>query len=270
MTWKVCLQVHDSLLVRNVVRPEPFINLDYKALEMVIMGDLCIRLFGDDQIARATAPGAPDIHCANAISVFGVHLGWTCPDGTPVKDIPVDQFKAHPHGKKLREMIKTVWYGLQYGKTGYGFSVLEGADGKPIGEKVADGVVDAILNSVPGLRSWQKWCRDTVDRYHGIYSLGGRWCPLDDESSPNAPEWLRNRGYRRAYNYPLQASGAEIVGDAMVRVHRCPELADPATGLDRAVELLRGHMCAATANGTPLLVPLQVSVGTGDNYHEAK
>jgi DNA polymerase I-like protein with 3'-5' exonuclease and polymerase domains len=44
----------------------------------------------------------------------------------------------------------------------------------------------------------------------------------------------------------------------------------PLENLARADELLRLHMTSATANGTPLLFPVQVSSGHGANYFEAK
>jgi DNA polymerase I-like protein with 3'-5' exonuclease and polymerase domains len=274
---------------------------DYSALEVVILADLCKRLFNDTQLEAAVAPGAPDIHVENAKKVFGFYLGWTVPEfvavegvripcpyaGQRVDDIPSGEFKKHPYGAVLRNMIKTVWYGLQYGKGAYGFSTLPGADGRPIGEDVAQVMLDSIAKAVPGPFRWQRWCRNYVDKNRGIYSLGGRWCPLEDESAPRAPEWLRNRGYRRAYNFPIQASAAELIGDAMVRVGRCEELKalgfttclqvhdelvlrGPISEIERASELLKLHMESATCNGTKLLVPLQVSTGHGSTYFDAK
>lgn len=274
---------------------------DYSALEMVILADLCKRLFGDTQLEKMVEPGAPDIHVENAKMVFGGYLRWTVPaavtvDGrsTPceyagqrVDSIPSKEFKKHPYGAVLRGMIKTVWYGLQYGKGAYGFSTLPGADGRPIGEEVAEKMLGGIAEAVPAVFKWQAWCRDYVDENRGIYSLGGRWCPLYDETEERAPDWLRNRGYRRAYNFPMQATGAEIVGDAMIRVGTCPRMKayqfrtclqvhdeivmrGPAEHVEAAGQQLREHMVAATANGTKLLIPLQVSVGSGVNYFDAK
>ncbi len=274
---------------------------DYAALEVVILADLCKRLFGDEQLVAMVAPGAPDIHVENAKLVFGGYLGWTVPatclsDGKKVEckyaglrvdEIPSGEFKKHPYGAILRGMIKTVWYGLQYGKGAYGFSTLDGPDGKPIGEKVAANMLGGIEKAVPAIFKWQRWCRDYVDEHRGIYSLGGRWCPLYAETEPNAPDWLRARAYRRAYNFPMQATGAEIIGDAMVRVgadtvlrsmgftvrlqvHDELVLRGPLREVEGAKNRVKGHMEAATANGTPLLVPLQVSAGHGANYFEAK
>lgn len=274
---------------------------DYSALEIVILADLCKRLFGDTQIEATVAPGAPDIHVENAKKVFGFYLGWAVPEfvliegvrvtcpyaGERVDSIPTAEFKKHPYGAVLRGMIKTVWYGLQYGKGAYGFSTLPGADGRPIGEETAQVMLDSIQKAVPGPFKWQAWCRNYVDKNRGIYSLGGRWCSLVDESAPRTPDWLRSRGYRRAYNFPIQASAAELIGDAMVRVGRDKELADwgyvtvlqvhdelvmrgPLENVEKAGARLKLHMESATANGTKLIVPLQVSVGHGPNYFEAK
>lgn len=274
---------------------------DYAALEVVILADLCKRLFGDEQLVAMVAPGAPDIHVENAKMVFGGYLGWTVPEhalvegkkvvckyaGERVDAIPSGEFKKHPYGAILRGMIKTVWYGLQYGKGAYGFSILPGPDGKPIGEKVAARMLEGIEKAIPGPFKWQAWCRDFVDEHHCIYSLDGRVCPLEEESADNAPDWLRAKGYRRAYNFPIQAAGAGIIGDAMVRIGRDEEFRalgfeivlqvhdelvarGPLENVERAAEIMKHHMVNATANGTPLLVPLQVSAGWGPNYYEAK
>lgn len=256
------------MLLRNVSKPAPFVAADYKALELVIMADLCLRLFDDDQLAKMVAPGAPDIHGVNAKAVFGEQLGWRHPDGRNLAELPVSAFKEDPHCMKLRHTIKTVWYGLQYGKGGFGFSTLEGADGKPIGEKVASAMVYALLEAVPGLRRWQEWCRTWVDRWHGIYSLDGRWCSFKAEFMDSAPKWSKNRAYRRAYNFPLQATGAGIIGEAMINVARCRDLKDPDLGVQHVESLLEQCMTAATANGTRLLVPLEVAVSHGENYWE--
>lgn len=296
---------HRAEIERGEIRPPgkgyTLLVVDYSALEVVILADLCKRLFRDTQLEGMVAPGAPDIHVENARLVFGFYLGWTVPEfvtvegvktacthaGRRVDEIPSGEFKKHPYGALLRGMIKTVWYGLQYGKGAYGFSTLPGPDGKPIGEEVAQKMLDGIAKAVPGPFKWQAWVRRYVDENRGIYSLGGRWCPLYNETDESAPDWLRNRAYRRAYNFPMQASGAEIIGDAMVRVGRddefrrlgfqvCLQVHDelvargPLENVERAGELLKHHMVSATANGTRLLVPLQVSAGWGPNYFEAK
>lgn len=280
---------------------------DYSSLEIGIQGDYCLRLFGDDQIVRAYADQAKvelggkdvDMHSNNARSVFGTWLGWVIPAwvkvdghqvlcpyaGETVDKIPVGEFKKHPYGGLCRDLIKAIWYGMAYGKGAYGFATLIGADGKMIGEDAAGKMVGALLDAVPGMRKWFAWVEQFVRNHHGIYSLGGRWCDLATEMG--GEEWQQRRGCRRAYNFPMQAAGAEIIGDAMVRVGSCPELAalgyllslqvhdelmlrGPLVHIARATELLRHHMVSATANGTRLLFKPQVTTGHGANYAVAK
>ena len=196
--------------------------------------------------------------------------------GETVDAIPVAEFKSHPFGKICRDLVKTIWYGMAYGKGAYGFSTLIGADGKPIGEEVAGQMVDALLSAVPGMRRWFAWVEAFVREHHGIYSLGGRWCDLSLEMAGD--EWNHRRAFRRAYNFPCQSTGADIISDAMVRISRCPllralnyrmclqvhdelVLRGPLADVDEAMTLVCNHMTSATANGVPLLFPIQVSAG---------
>lgn len=100
-------------------------------------------------------------------------------------------------------------------------------------------------------------------------------------------DWMIRRAIRRALNFPMQASGAEIIGNAMVAITRCAELIElgfriilqvhdelvlrgPLRNVEAAKGLVLHHMTSATANGTPLLFKLQTSIGHGANYYEAK
>ena len=269
---------------------------DYSSLEIVILGDFCKRLFGDDQLVVAYLaqfhPTNPvDLHSNNARNLFGVHLKWTVPagmdyGGMTVDNIPVAKFKKHPYGALLRDMTKTFWYGMSYGKGAYGFSTMIGADGKMIGELKAQEMIDALLNAVPGMRKWMEWAETFVREHHGIYSLGGRWCDLSAEME-TGDEWNARRAFRRAYNFPMQATGAEIIGDAMVRVMRdkslrklgfgtCLQVHDelvlrgPLVNAAAAKERLVTHMRNATANGTPLLFQPEVNASYASNYADAK
>ena len=284
------------------LRKHTLLVADYSSLEIGIQGDFCARLFGDQQILQMYDDQAKgiDMHSNNARAVFGQWLKWTIPKevlqdgrivpceyaGLTADAIPVEKFKKHPFGMILRDMIKAIWYGMAYGKSAYGFSTLLGADGKMIGEVLAGRMVDALLDAVPGMRKWFGWVENFVREHHGIYTLGGRWCDLRDEMESD-DEWRWRRAFRRAYNFPMQGTGADIIGTAMVSVTRCPLLRalgfvlilqvhdelvmrGPLEHVERATELLLQHMLSATANGTPLLVKLQAAAGHGENYFEAK
>lgn len=290
--------------------PQTLLVADYSSLEIGIQGDFCLRLFGDDQLvkgylAQFDKKNPVDLHSNNARNVFGTWLKWTVPLKMTVKDdkgnkqeivpefagqnvsaIPTAKLKKHPFGGILRDLIKAIRYGLAYGKGAYGFSTLQGADGKMLGEERAQEMIDALLNAVPGMRNWFSWVDAFVRQHHGIYSLGGRWCDLSPEMETD-DEWQHKRAFRRAYNFPMQATGAEIIGDAMVRVMRDKVLRKlgfrtalqvhdelvlrgPLCNLEEAKPRLEMHMRNATANGTPLLFQPEVSVGSGANYGEAK
>ena len=281
--------------------PQILVVADYSSLEVGLLGDFCSRLFGDDQILEmyAAQTRGLDIHSLTAQNVFGKWLKWTVPDyvtaegqkvkckyaGKTVDRIPVEEFKAHPHGGNLRELIKAVRYGLAYGKSAYGFATLVGADGKMLGEKTAQAMIDALMDAEPGQRKWIKWVESYVRKHRGIYSLGGRWCDLSHLMGGD--EWQERAAFRKGYNFPMQATGAEIMGVAMAAVWKCPEFQSlgmrvciqihdelvsrgPAKNGERAIEVKVGHMKRATANGTKLLVDLQVGAGMAYNYFEAK
>ncbi len=274
---------------------------DYSSLEVGIAGDFHLRLFGDDQTIRAYNDQARgiDMHSQNARAVFGTWLKWVIPvsvkvDGKHVlctyagqtaDKIPVEEFKQHPYGAVLRELIKAVYYGMAYGKGAYGFSTLVGVDGKMIGEETAGRMVNALLDAVPSQRRWFSWVEAFVRKHKGIYSLGGRWCDLAEEMAGD--EWNHKRAFRRAWNFPMQSTGADIIGDALVRCTACPDLRGlqyrcclnvhdelvfrgPLKHVETATELVEQHMTNATANGVPLLFKLQVKSGHGPNYFEAK
>lgn len=269
---------------------------DYSALEVVILAHLCKVLFGDDQLAEMVKPGGPDIHSSNAHKIFGELLGWTVPEGYPdvgklVSSFSLAAFKCdeqpeaeHPYAKYLRDLVKTVWYGLQYGKGAYGFgSSLLDAKGNPIGEERAAEIVNGLLAAVPALKWYQDWVREFILEHQGICAINGAWCDLSELVNEDADEWQIARAWRRALNYPMQAGGAAIVGAAMVAVVNDPVLRrlgfklilqvhdelvleGPEENADEALERVKYLMVSCF----PLLVALQVSAHKGRNWMEAK
>lgn len=266
---------------------------DYKALEVVILADFGIRLWGDDQLAKMIEPGAPDIHCVNAQKIFGEYLGWefkadsNYPELTGVRVDKTDwkTFKKHWYGKWLRFTIKAVWYGLSYGKSDYGFQTLEDVNGKMIGRELAGKLVEGCKSAVAVMGKWHAYVADSVRRFGGIYTLGGRW--LDVSELALRDDWGFASACRKADNFPPQGTGAEIINSALVNVYRCKDirrigfktfiqvhdelgLRGPIPAAPQAVNLLKQCMESATANGIELLVPLQTSIGTGYDYYSAK
>lgn len=256
---------------------------DEKALEVVILAHLLIRLFGDHQLAEMVAPGAPDIHSVNARLVFGTYLGWER-HGRRVDFFPPEAFQdpAYPDLQRLRQDIKAVWYGLMYGKSAYGFATsLRNERDEAIGEAAAKAIVDALFLAVPGVPNYQRFVADYVSRHHGIPGLGGAWCDLR-ELTTTGDKWDLARAVRVAQNYPCQEGGARIIGRAMVDITRDPWLWEQGLRIERQVhdefdfripltsdiprvkDRIRKHMTSYDLDSC-----LQVSIGQGQNWDEA-
>lgn len=256
---------------------------DYTALELFILAHICLVLFGDAQLAEMAV--GPDIHSVNAKMVFGDYLGWTEPGtGRKVQDIPLGEFKkGNPFAQKLRRMIKTIWYGLMYGKGAYGFGTsLTDENGEPIGEELAGKIVEGILSSIPGIRRYQEWVREFIQVHEGIPSLAGRWCPLADLVREGST-WSLARAWRRALNFPMQAGGADIVGAAMVAASTDPQLREwgfrvilqihdeiVMEGPEEYAEAARVRLKYLMENSYMLRIPLQVSAKIARNWAEGK
>jgi DNA polymerase-1 len=256
---------------------------DEKALEVVILGHILIKLFDDHQLADMVAPGAPDIHAVNARLVFGRHLKWER-HGQRVDLFPPECFSSDefPELQRLRQDIKAVWYGLMYGKGAYGFATsLRDTEDNPIGEDAASKIIAALYDAVPGVPKYQSFVLDYIQQHHGIPGLGGAWVDLS-ELTKSGDKWDLSRAHRIAQNYPMQEGGARIIGRAMVDLTADPWLQAQGLKIERQVhdefdfrvpitsdipkvkERIRYHMTQY-----PLASHLQVSIGQGENWDVA-
>ena len=191
------------------------IECDYTALEVYILAHICRALLGDDDLANSLDR---DIHGVNAIVVYRDFLGMP-----GLEDLTPENIKTHPIGAGLRDTLKTIWYGMMYGKAGYGFgSTLFDDQGVAIGEEKATQLVEGVLNARPAIRQYQDWVGRYIRQHRGIGSIDGRWCDLSDLVP--GKQWQENRAKCKALNFPMQASGAGIVGIAMARVSDDPVL----------------------------------------------
>ncbi|GID97992.1 DNA polymerase I [Amorphoplanes digitatis] len=229
---------------------EQLMTADYSQIEMRIMAHLS----GDEALIAAFNSGA-DFHAATASSVFHVPLDEVIPD--------------------QRRKIKAMNYGLAYGLSAFGLS-----NQLSIGTDEARALMEEYFERFGGVRDYlQAVVRRAVQDGYTATILGRRRY-LPDLSSDNRQR--REMAERMALNAPIQGSAADIIKIAMLRVDTAlrttgltsrmllqvhDELVfDVAPGEREALEaLVRREMGGAY----PLSVPLEVSVGGGQDWNVA-
>ncbi|MFV0532345.1 MAG: DNA polymerase I [Cumulibacter sp.] len=229
---------------------ESLMTADYSQIEMRIMAHLS----GDEGLIEAFTSGE-DLHTFVASRAFRID----------VKDVDPE----------MRRRIKAMSYGLAYGLSAYGLS-----QQLRITPAEAREQMDAYFERFGGVRDY---LRDVVEeaRVSGYtQTIMGRRRYLPDLTSDNRQR--REMAERMALNAPIQGSAADIIKVAMLGVERSLQDAgvtsrvllqvhdelvlEIAAGEREVVErIVREHMAAAAT----LDVPMEVSVGVGDNWEDA-
>ncbi len=265
---------------------------DYQAMEAVLLHCLCLALFNDNSLADANTS---TFHSVNARLVFGTYLGWKHPTtGRPVADYDLESFKTDDWLIDRRRDAKTTFYGLQFCKSarGFGYTLLD-SNGQPIGEPIAQKIVDAFHKARPGLKKWQDYCWDYLWKstrkkgfYPGMPSFSGRWRDVNhlvyEAVQRNKADWKFRKAWRQLCNHPEQGGGADIKTTALVYMQkvlgrhgvvqndihdelivRCNE--DVAKEVD---DIMKWTM--EDTYELPCGVKLQTSGGIGENWYDAK
>ena len=229
---------------------ECLLTADYSQIEMRIMAHLS----QDDLLIEAFKSGR-DFHSITAARVF---------------DVPADQVNV-----EMRAKIKAMNYGLAYGLSAFGL-------GQQLGIEPAEarGLMDEYFETFGGIRDYLGGVVDEARRSGYTETIRGRRRYLPDLTSDNRQR--REMAERMALNAPIQGSAADLIKVAMLRVDAAiaeeglssrmllqvhDELVfEVAEGeAERLDALVRREMGGAA----DLLVPLDVSIGTGLSWHEA-
>jgi DNA polymerase-1 len=229
---------------------DTLLTADYSQIEMRIMAHLS----GDQALIEAFNSGA-DFHAATASFVFHV----------PLPEVTADQ----------RRKIKAMNYGLAYGLSAFGL-----AQQLTIGADEARGLMEEYFTRFGGVRDYLREVvkRAVQDGY--TETMLGRRRYLPDLVSDNRQR--REMAERMALNAPIQGSAADMIKVAMLHV----DAALRGSGLrsrmllqvhdelvfevypgerEQLEELVRREM----GNAYPLSVPLEVSVGVGQDWNSA-
>lgn len=174
------------------------IGADYSQLEARIMAALCgdpelIRRCRDADESRKLEPDW-DPHSFVASQFFG----------TAFTELALDDPLAAKRRKSLREVIKSVFYGLNYGAGAakvHETIYKKGYQGIPITIQVVQQAIDTIFTLFPGILAWREEAlRTAQDRGEVRTALLNRWRYFPKDVP--APV---------AWNFPIQGTGADIV-----------------------------------------------------------
>ena len=223
---------------------------DYSQIELRIIAALS----KEETMIEAFKKGE-DIHASTASRVFNV----------PLEEVTREQ----------RSNAKTVNFGIIYGVSAFGLS-----NQTDLTRSESKELIDTYYKTYPKLRNY---ISDQVDfaREHGyVQTVLGRRRYLKDINSANAV--VRGAAERNAVNAPIQGSAADIIKIAMINIHKKLKEGNYKTKMllqvhDELVfdaykselEELKTIIQSEMENAYTLEVPLEVDMGTGNNWLEA-
>ncbi len=224
---------------------------DYNQIELRVIAHLS----NDPGLTAAFANG-DDIHAITAARIYGVEAA----------DVTVAQ----------RSKAKMVSYGLAYGMESYGLAQRLGI---PVDE--ASVILNAYFEAFPAVKAYMdNSVTEARDRGY-TETLFGRRRPIPELSSPNFR--IRQAGERQAMNAGIQGLAADIFKVSLVALDRNLEEQGLTTRIvlqvhdEIVLEVPTSEEAAAEAatreamgGAAELNVPLEVHLGWGDTWAEAK
>ncbi|ORM62471.1 DNA polymerase I [Pantoea rodasii] len=224
---------------------------DYSQIELRIMAHLS----QDKGLLDAFAQGE-DIHRATASEVFGVAFGKV--------------------SGEQRRSAKAINFGLIYGMSAFGLSRQLN-----IGAGEAKKYMDLYFERYPGVLRYMEETRAQAAEKGYVETLDGRRLWLPDINASNAIR--RKAAERAAINAPMQGTAADIIKRAMIAVDGwlLQQQGDDVKMIMQvhdelvfeihkdAVESASAKIRELMESSMKLDVPLQVEVGTGDNWDQA-
>jgi DNA polymerase I len=240
--------------IRSAFVAEPgskLVSADYSQVELRILAHVS----GEPRLREAFERGE-DIHQATAAEVLGKD------PATLTKD--------------ERNVAKMVNFGIIYGISSFGLS-----ENLEISRDEAQAYIDTYLARFPHVQDFIQRTIEQAARDGYVTTLLGRRRPVPEIRASNRQ--TRSLGERLAVNSVMQGTAADIIKKAMVAIHarlrdegRSARLVlqvhdellleAPEAEVSAVKELLREEMCGAF----PLDPPLEVDVGAGDDWHDAK
>jgi DNA polymerase-1 len=240
--------------IRSAFIAEPghkLLSADYSQVELRILAHV-----SSEPKLREAFEAGEDIHAATAAEVLGKERA------TLTKD--------------ERNVAKMVNFGIIYGISSFGLS-----ENLEIPRDEAQAYIDAYLARFPHVQDFIQRTIEQAARDGYVTTLLGRRRPVPEIRASNRQ--TRSLGERLAVNSVMQGTAADVIKAAMVAIHRRLReegraarlvlqvhdellLEVPETEVSAIKSLVREEMCRAY----PLDPPLEVDVGVGEDWNEAK
>ncbi|HZK06170.1 MAG TPA: DNA polymerase I [Actinomycetaceae bacterium] len=229
---------------------ECLLTADYSQIEMRVMAHLS----GDEGLIQAFREGE-DLHRFVGSRVFGV---------TPAEVTPA-----------MRSKVKAMSYGLAYGLSAFGLSRQLRVD-----MAEARSLMEGYFERFGGVKRYLEGVVDEARRTGYTETILGRRRYLPDLNSDNRQR--RELAERIALNSPIQGSAADIIKLAMIHIderlarERLRSRMLLQVHDELVIEVAPGELTLVTAvlreemsGAVALSVPLDVSVGVGENWRVA-
>jgi DNA polymerase I len=226
------------------------LSADYSQIELRI-----IAAFSKEHNMIESFKKGIDIHTTTASKVFKVGL---------------DEVSAD-----MRRKAKMVNFGIIYGISAFGLS-----QRLSIPRKEAAEIIEAYNTEFPALKKYMDEIINIAREQEYVETILGRRRYLRDINSRN----MTIRGYaeRNAINAPIQGSAADIIKVAMINIHRWMKKEKLKSRMIMQVhdelvfdvlkseaDILKPAVEDFMKNAIPLEVPMEIGIGTGENWLEA-
>lgn len=223
---------------------------DYSQIELRI-----IAAFAKDEHMIEAFKNGQDIHSTTASKVFNVPMADMTPD--------------------VRRKAKEVNFGLIYGISAFGLSQNIG-----ISRTEAAEIIDSYFTQFPNIKRYMDDQVNFAKEHEYVETILGRRRYLRDINSRNAT--VRGFAERNAVNAPIQGSAADIIKIAMINIHDWMKKENLQSKMIMQVHdelvfdahkdelvMLQNKVEELMKNALPLDVPMEVGMGTGENWLEA-
>jgi DNA polymerase-1 len=241
-------QIRKAFIPRD--KDHVLLSADYSQIELRIVASIS----EDPNMCEAFRLNK-DIHTATAAKVFGV----------PENEVT----------KEMRYKSKSVNFGIIYGQGAFGLS-----ENLNIPRAEAKTLIDNYFREYSSIRNYMDTQINFARETGYVQTLLGRKRWLRDITSANAT--VRGFAERNAINAPIQGSAADMIKLAMINIHKELKRLNLRTKMllqvhDELVfdvyrpelETVKPIIEKLMSEALPLKVPVEVGMGTGENWLEA-